>query len=104
MVPAPQQVEAVAWLIAWITSPAAQGLTIPRIWVGLTDKQMALGRVNDAGMLRPGICAHTYFDQADGAWLVLYAYLRIEKGRTPEQAYAEAIQMATTRARSITVG
>ncbi len=104
VVPTPQQAEALCQLILWITSPSAQGLSIPRTWIGLSGNTLAMGRAAGADKLRPGIYAHTYFGHADGAWLVLYAYLRIEKGRTPEQAYAEAIQLATTRARSIAVG
>jgi hypothetical protein len=101
VVPTPQQAEAVAQLIGWITSPAAAGLAIPRTWIGHSGSTMALGRVTGADKLRPGIYAHTYFGHADGSWLVLYAFLRIEKGRAPAQAYAEAIQLATTPKSSV---
>jgi len=40
---------------------------------------------------------------ADDSWLVLYAFPRIEKGRASAQAYMEAIQLATTSQRSVTV-
>jgi hypothetical protein len=101
VVPTPQQAEAVAQLVGWITSPAAAGLAIPRTWIGQSGSTMALGRVTGAHKLRPGIYAHTYFAHPDGSWLVLYAFLRIEKGRAPAQAYAEAIQLATTPQSSI---
>lgn len=104
VVPTPQQAEALCQLILWITSPSARGLSIPRTSIGLSGNTLAMGRTAGADKLRPGIYAHTYFGHADGAWLVLYAYLRIEKGRAPNQAYAEAIQLATTRAGSIAVG
>jgi hypothetical protein len=45
---------------------------------------------------RPGIYAHTYFNHADGAWLVLYAWLRLEAGYPPTDAYAEAIRRGET--------
>jgi peptidoglycan hydrolase-like protein with peptidoglycan-binding domain len=103
VVPTPQQAEAIARLIAWITSSSTQGLSIPRTWAGLSGNTLAMGRGSGADRLKPGIYAHTYFSHADGAWLVLYAYLRLEKGRTPSQAYTEAIQLATTPNRFITV-
>jgi hypothetical protein len=103
VVPTPQQAEAVTRLIGWITSPAAAGLAIPRTWIGRSNSTIALGRVAGAERLNPGIYAHTYFAHADGSWLVLYAFLRIEKGRTPARAYAEAIRLATTPHRFVTV-
>jgi hypothetical protein len=102
VVPTPQQAEAVAQLIGWITSPAAAGLAIPRTWIGRSGSTLAMGRVTGADKLKPGIYAHTYFGHADGSWLVLYAFLRIEKGRAPGQAYAEAMQLATTSQRFVT--
>lgn len=103
VVPTPQQAEALCQLIIWITSPSAQGLSIPKTWIGLSGNSLAMGRVTGATKPKPGIYAHTYFGHADGSWLVLYAYLRIEKGRAPTQAYSEAIQLATTRSNRITV-
>ncbi len=103
VVPTPQQAEAVAQLIGWITSPAATGLAIPRNWIGRSDSTMAMGRMVDAHNLKPGIYAHTYFGHADGSWLMLYAFLRIEKGHAPAQAYAEAIQLATTPRNAVAI-
>ncbi len=102
VVPTLQQAEAVAQLIGWITSPTAAGLAIPRTWIGHSGSTFAMGRVTGADKLKPGIYAHTYFGHADGPWLVLYAFLRIEKGRAPSQAYAEAMQLATTSQRFVT--
>jgi peptidoglycan hydrolase-like protein with peptidoglycan-binding domain len=103
VVPTPQQAEAVSQLIEWITSPAAAGLAIPRTWIGRSGPMMAMGRMAGAEKRKPGVYAHTYFAHADGSWLVLYAFLRIEKGRTPAQAYGEAIQLATTSQQFVTI-
>lgn len=62
-----------------------------------------MNRVPGADRPNPGIYAHTYFGHADGSWLVLYAYLRIEKKRDPGQAYEEAIEVATTQQRFVAV-
>jgi hypothetical protein len=43
----------------------------------------------------PGVLAHQYFDHADGAWLALYAWLRIEAGLGAERAFEEAERRAT---------
>jgi peptidoglycan hydrolase-like protein with peptidoglycan-binding domain len=103
VVPTSQQAEAVTRLIAWITSSKAKGLSIPRKWIGLQGNKLAMEQVSGADKRSPGVYAHSYFNHADGSWLILYAYLRIEKGRTPSQAYNEAIRLATTPDRFITV-
>ena len=36
-----------------------------------------------------------YFGHADGAWLVLYSWLRMEAGLDPTEAHAQAVQRAT---------
>lgn len=41
-----------------------------------------------------GIWAHTYFGHSDGAWLVLYAWLRIEAHYSAKEAYDQAIELA----------
>ena len=96
VVPTPQQAETLTQLIAWITSPGAVGLSIPRYWVGLRNGNMAMSCVAGAAHRRPGIYAHTYFGHADGAWLVLYAFLRLEKGLDSGAAYQQAINLAAT--------
>jgi hypothetical protein len=101
VLPTPAQAEATARLTAWITSPAARGLTIPRRWIGVSDGRLTLGRVPGAERAAPGIYAHTFFNHADGAWLVLYAWLRLEAGMSEAEAYAEAVRLATTRERSV---
>lgn len=90
VLPTPAQAEATAQLIAWMTSSAAEGLSIPRQWVGLRGTHLEMNRVPEARNATPGILAHTYFGHADGAWLVLYALLRLEVGFAPCVAYEEA--------------
>jgi hypothetical protein len=101
VLPTPAQAEAVALLIGWLTSSAAVGLEIPRRWIGLDGTRMAMGRVPGADRPRPGIAAHTYWHHADGAWLALYAWLRLEARLDRERAYAEAIDRATMRRRHV---
>jgi hypothetical protein len=94
VLPTPAQAEAVARFIEWVASPAS-GLAIPRTWIGLTGSALAMGPVERAGKLQPGLYAHHYFGHADGAWLVLYAWLRLEAGLAPEAAFDEAVRRAT---------
>ena len=94
VVPTPEQAEATSRLVAWLTSPAAEGLCIPRCWVGLAEGSLAMGRVPRSRRSSPGIYAHHYFGHADGAWLVLYAWLRIEAGLEPADAHREATARA----------
>jgi len=103
VLPTPEQAEATSRLVAWLTSPNAEGLCIPRCWVGLADGAMAMGRVPRARRSGPGIYAHHYLGHADGAWLVLYAWLRIQAGLEPNAAYREAKARAVGARRSIDV-
>lgn len=90
VLPTPEQAEATSKIVSWLTSPDAEGLCIPRCWVGLADDALAMGRVPRSRRRNPGIYAHHYFGHADGAWLVLYAWLRIAAGLEPKAAYREA--------------
>ncbi len=103
VLPTPAQAEATAQLLGWLTSPATEGLTIPRSWIGLSDGQLRLGRVPGADQRRPGVYAHHHFEHADGAWLALYAWLRLEARLDPDPAYEEATRRATDARRSIDV-
>jgi hypothetical protein len=38
VLPTPAQAEATAQLVGWLTSPAAEGLSIPRAWIGLGSR------------------------------------------------------------------
>jgi len=94
VLPTPEQAEATSRLVGWLTSPAAEGLSIPRTWIGFDGTQLAMGRVPRGDTRRPGVWAHTYFHHADGSWLVLYAWLRLEAGLAPCAAYEEAARRA----------
>ena len=101
VLPTPEQAETTAALVGWLTSTEAKGLCIPRCWVGLADGALAMGRVPRSRRRNPGIYAHHYFGHADGAWLVLYAWLRIEAKLEPETAYREATARAVCARRSV---
>ncbi|MBK8977136.1 MAG: N-acetylmuramoyl-L-alanine amidase [Planctomycetes bacterium] len=95
VVPLPAQCEAVAQLVKWATSAPAPGIAVPRAWPGLRDGRFALGLVPAADKPLPGILAHQYFGHADGSMLVLYAWLRLEVGLSPESAFDEAVKRTT---------
>lgn len=95
VLPTPAQAEAVAALVRWTTSAPAAGIEVPRRWLGLRDGRFALGLVDAAAKPLPGVLAHHYFGHADGAWLVLYAWLRVEVGLAPEVAFEEAVKRTT---------
>jgi hypothetical protein len=98
LLPTPAQAEATCMLVNWLTSTAS-GLTIPQKWPGLSQKDgkttLALGRVAAcATPPDPGVLAHMYFGHGDGAWLVLYSWLRLEAKLAPEDAYEAAKSLA----------
>jgi hypothetical protein len=97
VVPTPEQSEAVCQLVDWLSSASANPLTVPQLWPGLAgSKRMALGRLASCKTPpEPGILAHMYWDHADGAWLVLYAWLRLEAKLDSATAYGEAMRRAT---------
>lgn len=92
VVPTLEQAESVSLLTGWLTS-SDSGLSIPRTWLGVKDEKMAFGRL--APMSDSGVYAHYYFGHADGGWPVLYSWLRLEAGFTPEEAWHRAAFMAT---------
>lgn len=95
VLPTPAQAEAVAQLVKWTLSAPAPGITVPRVWPGLRDGHFALGLVAAAAKPVPGVLAHQYFGHADGSLLVLYAWLRLEAGLSPDAAFEEAVKRAT---------
>jgi hypothetical protein len=97
LLPTALQAESVCQLVNWLSSAEANPLTIPQLWPGMNDAHvLALGRVATCKTPpEPGILAHMYWDHGDGAWLVLYAWLRLEAGLDPVDAYAEATRLAT---------
>jgi hypothetical protein len=100
VLPTPAQAEAVARFVEWLTSPAS-GLAIPRTWIGLAGSKLAMTEVEIASKLRPGLYAHHYFGHADGSLLVLYAWLRLEAGLAPDDAFDEAVRRATGVRRNV---
>lgn len=99
-VPTPASAEAVCKLTEWITSPRST-LNIPRTWLGVKDEKMAFGRL--APMSDAGIYAHYYFGHADGCWPLLYCWLRLQAGFTPEEAWHRAVYMSTGIRNSVSV-
>lgn len=96
VVPTIEEAEAVAGILAWCTrTDCPPQLKIPLNFIGLKNGKMALGRVEGATNLVPGIYSHMYFEHADGAWLVLYAWLRLVVGLSPTDAFTEAVVRAT---------
>lgn len=94
VVPTLEQAEACFLLTEWLTSEES-GLQIPRTWRGLSGKKLAFGRINGAEKRSPGIYAHYYFGHADGCWLTLYCWLRLEASYSPDDAYREAVNRTT---------
>jgi hypothetical protein len=94
VVPTLAQAEATAFLTAWLMGAVHPAMAVARRWVGLREGRFAMSRlkISRAGA---GIYAHQYFGHADGAWLALYTWLRLEAGFTPAAAYEEALQRAT---------
>jgi len=101
VLPTPAQAEAVARFVEWVASPASSGLAIPRTWIGLAGSKLAMGQLESAAKLRPGLYAHHYFGHADGSLLVLYAWLRLEAGLAPDDAFDEAVRRATGVRRNV---
>ena len=95
VVPTPEQAEATSQLVLWLTSGDIEGLSIPRSWRGISETRLAMSRIPGGDQRIPGVYAHSYFHHADGAWLTLYAWLRLEVGMPECIAYEEAIRRAT---------
>ena len=96
VVPTAEQSEAVCQLLNWLTSADSNPLTIPQLWPGFQHThRLSMGRIPADVHQNPGIHAHMYFNHADGAWLVLYAWLRLEAKLEASAAYEQAIQLAT---------
>jgi hypothetical protein len=104
VIPTIAQAEAASLLVDWLTSEQALPLRIPRRWIGLKKRRLSMGRVLTGRLPKPGIYAHTYFGHADGAWLVLYVWLRLEAALSPETAYTEAIRRASGNIARVDLG
>jgi len=96
VVPTLAQSIAVTSTVNFLTSALANPVAIPQHWPGFSGThRLALGRVPADVAENPGIHAHMYFGHADGAWLVLFAWLTMEAGLSYEDAYATAKKLAT---------
>lgn len=95
VVPTFEQAEATCMLTSWLCGEKTNELDIPRTWIGIRNKRLAMGRVAGAEKCAPGIYAHYYFGHADAAWLVLYCWLRMVAELEAPDAYSEAIKRAT---------
>lgn len=85
--------ETVAQLALWLA--AVPWLDVPLRWPSMLGTTAHFQPVEACAKPTPGVYAHQHCGaHADGAWLVLYAWLRIEAGLTPEQAYEEAARRA----------
>lgn len=94
VLPTKEQAEATCRLTDWLSSAAADPLTIPQLWPGFQGSRLLpFGRVPGYSPA-PGIHAHMYFGNMDGAWLVLYCWLRLEPGLGPDEAYDTALELA----------
>jgi hypothetical protein len=96
----PRMLEAGTILLEWLTMPEGP-VGIPREWRGLDKaaKAFALNRIGGTPR-RPGIWAHTYTDHADGAIPILYAWLRLERSMSAEDAYRTAMELGRTPRRT----
>ena len=98
VVPLQEQLEACASFVSWLSGPGAP-LPIPRNWPALDNdrKRWAMCPVPGLGdRPTPGIYAHHHVGRhADGAFPVLYAWLRVEIGMKADDALAEALRLAT---------
>ena len=65
--------------------------------------KITMGRTPDGDTRQPGVYAHHYFGHADGAWLILYAWLRLEARLPACAAYEEAVKRATGAGKSVDV-
>ena len=104
VVPTREQLEAlVALLYTTFDASARNLISVPRQWPGLKNGRMRMGLIGGEPRLQHGIHAHHYSGHADGGFPVLYAYLRMERGLSPAQAYARAIDLATGASSWITL-
>lgn len=74
----------------------------PQEWPGVSGGRISMSR-HEGLRTVPGVQAHAYSAHADGAFPVLYAYLRIERGFDAGDAYAESIRLATNAGRTISL-
>lgn len=95
VVPTAAQSESVTGLVDFLSSAEANPVAVPQFWPGFQGThRLAMGRIHADVTANPGIHAHMYFGHGDGAWLALYAWLRLEACLDPDPAYTKAIELA----------
>lgn len=95
VVPTRAQLESLVAVLRGIFAASARKLiAVPKAWPGVERGRISMSR--HAGLIEaPGVQAHAYSAHADGAFPVLYAYLRLERGLSATDAYTTAIDLAT---------
>jgi hypothetical protein len=88
VVPTSNQMESLWSLLCFIRDQ----LRIPLLWPGVAHNRLSMTRIKDAFDM-PGVQAHTYTAHADGAWPVLYSWLR-DQGFDYNNAMNEALRLA----------
>lgn len=88
VLPTREQLEALVELLVKLEQ-GAYGVCVPRRFVGMREGRLRMGRVKGAS--GPGIYAHHYTAHADGAFPVLYAWLRLQAGLDEAEALAQAV-------------
>jgi len=104
VLPTLAQAEACAGLLEALTRAHTARLAVSRTWQGLRGTRLAMGRVRGSERRAPGIYAHGYFRHHDGAWPVLYAWLRLEACLGPEEAFERAAELASGNVRHVELG
>ena len=102
VLPTPEQAEATARLVGWLTSPPAEGLAIPRAWRGVDGTRLAMDRVVGGDERRAGVWAHHYFH---GLVAVLgWAFWRLSerKDRELKALHERLLSMAEVQTAAIT--
>lgn len=90
VVPTPAQLETMALLVGWLASPASS-LPVPRSWPTFDGHSLAMYRLPACDKPpTPGCLPHMAFAHADGAFVVLYCFLRLELGLDPADALTQA--------------
>ncbi len=104
VLPTAAQAEACTGLLEALTRARTARLAVSRTWRGLSGSRLAMGRATGSERPGSGIYAHGYFRHQDGAWPVLYAWLRLEACLPPEEAFERAAELASGNVRHVELG
>lgn len=93
VVPTKEQAESFTQLVLWCVNGDVPGISVPRIWPSVDGNKFYMGPAPKCKKPTQGIYSHHNIgNHADGSWLVLYAWMRIEAGLSAYLAYDEAIR------------